>query len=287
MSRPAAAMNAGQTNRRFILLAIVLGLIGAILVYVAFSREGGGTGGSASGSQVPVVVAKVDIAARAKITSSMIEVKLVNPNDASSLAYGDTSDVLNKVTRYPISANEQVLATKVVDAVGTTGSSKSLSYTIPKGKRAIAINVKQVVAAGGLIIPGDRVDILVVYDIEFQSDPKEPASREKADAFLVNTLYQDKEVLAVSQIVVDTVAAESDDPNGHRARNSEAKPDPEAVTVTLALTPEEAQKVYLAELNGTIRLSLRPFDDDEGERPLDPIFETDLWPRSLPNPFIR
>jgi hypothetical protein len=30
-------MNAGQTNRRFILLAVVLGLIGAILVYVAFA----------------------------------------------------------------------------------------------------------------------------------------------------------------------------------------------------------------------------------------------------------
>jgi pilus assembly protein CpaB len=287
MSRPAAALNPGQTNRRFILLAVVLGLIGAILVYVAFSR-GGGSGGGASSNQVPVVVAKADIAARTKITASMVEVKLVNVGDASATAYQETDQVIGQVTRFPITANEQVLSTKVVPFEGT-GSvpGKSLSYTIPSGKRAIAITVEQVVAAGGLIIPGDYVDVLVVYDVSFQTDPTDPSSRETAEAFLVNTLFQDKEVLAVSQTVVDTVAGQSDDGNGHRSRNSEAKADAGATTITLALTPEEAQKLYLADLNGKIRLTVRPFGDDQGERPLDPMFETDLWPRSLPNPFIR
>jgi pilus assembly protein CpaB len=278
-------MNPGQTNRRFILMAVVLGLIGAVLVYVAFSRNGGG-GGGGSGDQVPVVVAKSDIAARSKITASMIEVKLVNVEDASTTAYTDTAAVVGQVTRFPIAANEQVLSTKIVPLEGPNSTvSKSLAYTIPSGKRAIAITVEEVVAAGGLVLPGDYVDILVVYDIIFHSDPTDPGSTEKAEAFLVNTLFQDVEVLAVSQTVVDTVVS-NEPTTGHRARNSEADADPEAITVTLALSPEEAQKLYLAELNGHIRLSVRPYDDTE-IRPIDPMIESDLWPRNLPNPFIR
>ncbi|HXH21453.1 MAG TPA: Flp pilus assembly protein CpaB [Dehalococcoidia bacterium] len=265
-------------------MAVVLGLIGAILVYVAFSRNTGSGGGS--GDQVPVVVAKSDIAARTKITASMVEVKLVNAADVSATAFSDTAAVIGQVTRFPIAANEQVLSTKLVPLTGTGSTvSKSLSYAIPPGKRAIAITVDEVTSAGGLILPGDYVDILVVYDIDFQSDPRDPSSREKASAYFIHTLFQDVEVLAVSTTVVDTVAS-NEATTGHRPRNSEANPNPEAITVTLALSPEDAQKLYLAEKNGYIRLSVRPYNDTE-IRPIDPMIESDLFPRNLPNPFIR
>ena len=288
MSRPAAALNAGQTNRRFIIMAVVLGLIGAVLVYVAFSRGSSTDGGG--GNLVPVVFAKSDIAARTKISASMVEVKLVDPDEASSLAYDDVSQAINQVTRFPIAANEQILSTKVVPLEGTTSSvSKSLSYVVPQGHRAIAIEVEEVAFAGGLLLPGDYVDILVVYDISFQSSPTDPTQREKEDAFFAHVLYQNKEVLAVSQNVVDVVVSPSGDApaaGAHRQRNTEAKPDAKAATVTLALTPEEALKLYIADQNGRIRLSVRPYGET-GERPIDPLIETDLFPRTLPNPFIR
>jgi Flp pilus assembly protein CpaB len=74
--------------------------------------------------------------------------------------------------------------------------------------------------------------------------------------------------------------------DGQRARNSEARPIPDAVTVTLALTPEDAQRVYLAEQNGRIRFALRPFGESD-ERPIDFMTENDLFPQNLPNPFTR
>jgi hypothetical protein len=44
--------------------------------------------------------------------------------------------------------------------------------------------------------------------------------------------------------------------------------------------------MYLAEENGRIRLSVRPFQEGE-EQPVDFVTEQELFPRNLPNPFIR
>src|SRR5262245_22929616 len=110
MSRNATAMNPGRANKRFMVLAIVLGLLGALLVYVAFNR-GGSSDSSPSSSNVPVVVAKSDIPARTKITQSMLEVRLVSPNSVSADAILEPSQVVGQVTRFPISANQQIVAT--------------------------------------------------------------------------------------------------------------------------------------------------------------------------------
>ena len=105
MSRPAAAMNPASANRKFIILAVVLGLLGAILVYVAAHR-GGSSSGSFNG--VPVVVASQDIPARTKLAAGMLEVRLLPSDNRSALSYSDMSTVVNKITRFPINANEQV-----------------------------------------------------------------------------------------------------------------------------------------------------------------------------------
>lgn len=283
MSRPAAAMNPGQTNRRFILLAIVLGLLGAILVYVAFSREK--TSPTGGVSDTPVVVAKQDIPARTKITESMVEIRLVAADNRSTLTYSDVAAVAGLITRFPIAANEQVLSNKVIPLTSTGASTqRSLSFVVPPGMRGIAVTVKEVTTAGGLLLPGDYVDILVVYDIDFQDKPGDPASRTKVDSYLIQTLFQGVEVLAVSQITVDLVPETTPTANGQRGRNTEAKPDKEAITVTLSLSPEDAQKLYLAESNGRLRFTVRRFGDDE-IRPLRPMVETDLF-QNVPNPFF-
>ncbi len=277
-----------QSNRRFVVFAIGLGLIGAILVYVALARPSGGNHSAVA--DTPVVVAKSDIPARTKITESMIEVRLVPSGDKSALAYADTASILDQtmVTRFPIAANEQILSSKVVPLSGSgtsTTTSRSLSFVVPQGKRAMSVKTSEVQGAGGLVLPGDYVDILVVYDVEFPS-PTDATQRIKVDSYFIQTIMQNVEVLAVSQTVVDLVPEATPTATGQRARNSEAKPIPDAVTVTLALSPEQAEKLYLAESNGRIRLSVRPYGDGE-EKPVDSMIETDLFPRNLPNPFLR
>jgi pilus assembly protein CpaB len=179
------------------------------------------------------------------------------------------------------------LQSKVVQLTGTSSAaSRSLSFVVPPGKRGIAINVSQVQGAGGLVLPGDYVDILLLVSVEFETTRGDFASREKVDNYLVMTLFQNIEVLAVSQTVVDVVAEATPTTSGQRVRNSEARPDPGAATVTLALTPEQAQRIYLAEANGVIRLDVRRYGEAE-ERPIEPLQKIDLLPPNLPNPFLR
>lgn len=266
-----AALDSSKTNKRLIMLAVVLGMMGAILVYVAFSRDTtSGGGGSASGEMASVVVAKADIPARTRITADMLQVKLVPVTAVSDLAFTDTAQAVGQITRFPITMNQQVLSSQVIPSTGSV--SRSLAYVIPKDKRAIAVQASTIATAGGLILPGDYVDVLVVYDIEDEAG-------KKFDAFVVQTILQNIEVVAVSQTVVDTVADDaSATTGGQRVRNSEAKPDPSASTYTLLVTPEQAQRLFLAEENGrSLRFSLRSFGDST-ERPIEYLTERDLIP---------
>jgi pilus assembly protein CpaB len=286
MSRNAAALNSGRGNRRFILLALVLGLMGAGLVYVATSRNSTSDKTTSSGpADTAVLVAKADIAARTTITADMLEVRLVNADDRSALAYSSADQVVGLVTRFPIAANEQVLSSKVVDLSGggSAVTQRSLSYIIPEGKRAFAINASEIQDVGGLLLPGDYVDVVVLYDVDFTNLD---GQKDTEDSFLAHTLLQNVEVLSVSQTVEDIVPNQETNESGQRIRNSDARPDPAAATITLAVTPEDAQLIYLAEANGRIRLAMRSFGDGE-ERPIDYTTELELIPENLPNPFLR
>ena len=219
----AAASNPG--NRRLILAAVALGLLGAMLVYLASSSKGGSSSSSApSGEGVPIVVAKADIPARTKITAPMVEVRLVPLDAASALGFKDASQVVGQVTRFPIAVNEQVLTNKIVSLAGTSAAGRSLSYVVPQGKRAIAITASDVQNAGGLLIPGDYVDIVVVYDVEFAG--RAGGDRQTAASFVAHTVLQNVQVLAVSQNVVDLVPEATPSANGQQARNTEGKATP-------------------------------------------------------------
>ena len=290
MSQNAGALTPSRGNRRFIILAIVLGMMGAGLVYVATSRtsDSGGSGGSAA--DTAVVVAKTDIPARTVVTQAMVEVKLVPAENAAPLAFSTLDQVVGQATRFPVTVGEQVLSSKVVALSGNSAAvSRSLSFVIPEGRRGFSISASEVMDAGGLVLPGDYVDIVVLYDVQFRGSD----GVETVESYVVQHLMQNIEVLAVAQAIVDVVetpgaAGGSNNAAGasdtQRVRNSEARANHEAITVTLALTPEEAQRLYLAEANGKIRLAVRPYGDNE-TLPVDYQTRLELIPRDLPNPF--
>ena len=188
------------------------------------------------------------------------------------------------MTRFPIAVNEQVLTNKIVSLAGTASTGRSLSYVVPQGKRAIAITSSDVQNAGGLLLPGDYVDVVVIYDVEFPG--RAGGDRQTAGNFVAHTVMQNVQILAISQNVVDLVPEATPSANGQQARNTEGKATPGAATVTLALSPQDAEKIYLAEANGKIRLSLRAYGDGDS-KPVDYVTKLDLVPPNLPNPFLR
>jgi pilus assembly protein CpaB len=234
-------------NRRFLLVAVLLAGLSAALVYARISSTDDSGGRSAGSGEQAVVVAKTAIKQRTAITPEMLEVKPVATEDAITGAFTSIDQVVGKVTKFPIEANQQVAAIAVVDTA-QPASVQALSYVVPTGKRAMSITASQVISAGGLILPGDYVDVI------WGCCSDRPV--------VVNTILRNVQVAAVAQNIVNSGPVAEDDPSGVPVAAEASPPVPDAVTITLLLTPEEAQRVFLAESIGKIRVDLRGIGDE-------------------------
>jgi pilus assembly protein CpaB len=147
---------------------------------------------------------------------------------------------------------------------------ESLAFTIASGKRAVSIEVKEAVTAGGNVQPGDQVDVVGIFALDKDADVNAllavvaPGGEAVitpmgTDRNLTTTLLQNVKVLAVGQSL-----AKSEEETSTRATQPEtdAEGRPKAKSVTLEVTPQQAQLLSLADEYAVLRLSVRPFGDD-------------------------
>jgi pilus assembly protein CpaB len=231
------------------------------------------------------VVAAVDIPARTQITEEMVKVRDVPVDVKPEASYGSVDEVIGKATRYPLSVDEEVTSSKVVSLEPSQGTD-SIAFVIPKEMRAISINADQVLSAGGLVLPGDYVDIIGVFSMK-SADGTDEAG------WLARTVLQNVEVLAVAQTITDVpppaedgtaaAATGSSGTQTQSARGSEAEPNPEATTLTVLVQPEQAELLFLAEANGTLRAVVRGFGDSDTKE-VRPIVKSELWPAGIAQP---
>ncbi|HEV2122539.1 MAG TPA: Flp pilus assembly protein CpaB [Chloroflexota bacterium] len=241
-------------GRKALLIALTLGLIAAML---SWQYVRGAGQGARQGGLVPVVVAAADIAVRTEVTPQMLAIKQVPADARHEKALTSLEQVTGKVTSLPIAAGEQVLGTKFFARKEDSG----LAFRVPPGKRAISVNVSEVVTSGGLVVPGDFVDVVS----HFASGT---FGQGEAGEDIATVILQNIEVLAVDQSIQGPGEASSgvaaNIPGGSRPdAKQEAVARPNARTATLAVTPEDAQKLILAEARGKIRLALRGVADHE------------------------
>jgi pilus assembly protein CpaB len=208
----------------------------------------------AGGSETTVVTAKADIAARPAITADMLQLTRVPSNALLPGALGSTDLVVGRVARIPVYKGEQLVQEKLA----STKTDLGLSYIVPNGQRAMGVKVDKVVGAGGLIRPGDRVDVVAVVDVKY-TDPISSKDFTETRAF---TVAQNVEVLAVEQKLENQVRPTTANSPATAATDQSAlvdQPDaqPDGTVVTLSLTPDDSQKVLIAQDKGAIRLSVR------------------------------
>ena len=274
MAGARAGGPASRINGRFMLLTIVCAALSAILVYAGVARSGGKESAATSSTSVSTVVAKVDIPARTQITAEMVGLKDIPVEARATTALSSIDDAVGKVARYPIAPEEQVTPNKIVSLQGDE-TTDSLSFVVPKGMRAISISADQVLSAGGLVLPGDYVDIMGVL-----SGTKPDGS--SVDNYVVKTILQNVQVLAVAQTIADVPSGGADTTNsGQSSRDSESKPNPEATTLTILVAPEQAELLFLAESNGTLRAVVRGFGDSDMTQ-VRPIYQSELAPPVAP-----
>lgn len=115
-------------------------------------------------------------------------------------------------------------------------SGAGLPPSIPQGMRAMSVKVDEVIGVAGFVVPGTRVDVVVTLPASGQYD--ETMSR-----------------TVVSNVLVLTAGTRLD-----QERAKDGQPQPSTV-VTLALAPDDGERVALAASEGKVSLALRnPLD---------------------------
>lgn len=150
-------------------------------------------------------------------------------------------DFSGAVVRRGLAAGEPVTAERVVKP----GERGFLAAVLTPGARALSVPVSPAAGVSGLVLPGDRVDLIVTHQItERAGDGNERAVRRASE-----TLLTDIRVIAIGQ--------KTDEENG--------KPII-ANTATVEVTPKQAEIVSLAIELGKLSLSLRSLAlENEGE----------------------
>jgi pilus assembly protein CpaB len=243
MARTVAGAAPSRTNRRFLIIAVLLAAVSAVLVYAKIAADEDTGGGSAGANTQQVVVASAEIPANSVLTSDMLTIENIDGNAVATGALGDPAAAIGRVTKYAVPKNGQIVTTGIID---TNRPADVLSQVVPMGRRAISINASQVGNAGGLVLPGDYVDVVWACC--------------QGGKVITKTLLKNVQVLSVAQTILPSapVAGTQDAP----VPGADVPPLPDASTVNLLLTPQEAQIVFLAEGQGEFRLALRGDGDD-------------------------
>lgn len=120
-----------------------------------------------------------------------------------------------------------------------------VAATLAPGTRAMAIRVKAESSVGGFLTPNDHVDVILTYEVRLPSDDRvRDASVAVVSKKAAQTVLENVRVVAVDQKAkeVEKVAV--------------------ARTVTLEVTPKQAEKLALAESMGSLSLALRGTGDE-------------------------
>jgi pilus assembly protein CpaB len=154
--------------------------------------------------------------------------------EGSFRSKGDLLKDGRRVALSKFEANEPILNTRVTGP----GQRASLSTLIDPGMRAVTLRVDDVRGVAGFVMPGDRVDVVLI-----RGDGGSNASS------FADVLLQDVKVLAVDQL----------------ANEKQEKPTV-ARAVTVEVSTEQAQKLVLAAGVGNLSLVLRQAGVAGGER---------------------
>jgi pilus assembly protein CpaB len=181
---------------------------------------------------VGIVVAVVDIPLGSTINPNQVAVSAWPKDNYPKDALADQKVAVGRVALRDFFRGEPVVESKLVPLNKSAGL---LSLKIPPGMRAFSVKVNEVVGVGGFIVPESRVDVVVT------TSPSGKAQQEKVSKIVL----EDAQVLAAGQVI----------------EQKENKPVT-VNTVTLALLPEEAEKLALASNDGIIQLVMRNFADN-------------------------
>jgi pilus assembly protein CpaB len=146
-------------------------------------------------------------------------------------AFLSIDQVAGRIALQSLQAGDPVTESRLVPK---EGPANVLTYKIPEGHRAMTVGVDQVAGVAGFINPGNLVDVVLTTTL--------PGATQS----LSKIVFQNVPILAIGQII----------------EQKEGKPIV-VPTVTMDVTPDQAEKLAIASSHGRLQLVLRRFGDKE------------------------
>jgi len=221
-------------TKSIILLALALGcgVVAAVgITQVMATRH---PEGPAQIELQSIVVAMKDVPMGDPVPPELVSLEDWPKDKVPKGAITKIEDVENRRPKARIFAGSPILESQLL---GKGVLDQGASDSIPKGLRVIAVKVNEVSGSASLIRPGDRVDVLVF--LQRGGDMGQT---------LTKTILQDVKVFAVD--------------NSWEAATGGEK-SVVARTISLLVTPPQAEQVTLACEMGQVRLVMRSPDDKE------------------------
>lgn len=211
-----------------------------------------------------VLVADVDITAGTVVARSLLRWQNWPKDDVrGEFASGTKEDsrlakkFVGKIARHGIRAGTPITQKMVFDKKRPG----FLTGVLDEGMRAVAVEVTAVSGAGGFILPGDFVDVILTFDVSRAANFSEEERTALKSVLLsraAETVLRSVRVLAIGQ--------KFDDLND----KAEVVKD-----VTLALNRQQAERLAVASTMGKITLALRSLSESKSEDKKE-SFTTDL-----------
>jgi pilus assembly protein CpaB len=216
--------------------------------------------------QTAILVATRPIAAGVLLTQADMRWKAVQamPANSGALVRGQAvdADFVGAITRRGFSQDEPLKAEDLVK----TGDRKFLAAILGPGKRAVAVPVEAQQSSSGLVLPGDRVDVILTHVLV--DTPGSPSGS------VAETILRDVRIIAVDQ----TLSPAQNPAVPEIALLGEPKMPR---VVTLEVDERQAQALVVGLQLGKLQLALRSLQSlpqAAGQADLPPTFASDISP---------
>lgn len=245
---------------RILIIVLALALGGAAAVLAANYLRSARTDISAQSEPVEVLVAQENLprglSAEELISRKLVKIERVPRRFVAGDAVSSARAIEGQVLAVPLSAGEQLTKTRF-----QYPEQAGLSYSVPEGFVAVSVGVDDVTGVAGLLKPGDNVMVFTTFEPEGG----------KSKSFTMTTVGKAK-VLAVADLVSAEQAAanEADAQNtksGGLASNRSATAQATYRNVTLALSPEDAERLVYSREIGSVQLALMAQNAPEPTKP--------------------
>lgn len=247
-------------NIWFLVGAVILGLIAATMAYQHIQERAEVAAAEAAAQvqtyrETQVVVSQRDLDPGDRLLQQDMVLRSV-PIDfvpADAVTYEEHEQYVNSMARTPIKQGAPLSKGALV------GFHERFSRVITPGRVAFTLSVNEVNSIAGMVKPGDRIDVFLVFDSD--QDLAGAQTRLTTGRRAV-TVIENLLILATGNLIEEMVGIEG---GGFG-------------TITVEVEPQQAEMLAIAQASGSFRVILRN-TDDQSPFGLDGLDQRDLLTR--------